>query len=171
MKGDHLGMKKLFNTMRKKISAAIVVAVALVACVTTILYASSSPTGGVPMANKPNPPVYSSSIKPAPAPTGDTGLASKYVNDQGLVNDPNVLIFDDFSDYTQMSDHISGDVSSGKRWNAYGLQNIMIDTTSGVAFTGPGCLQMTLPPTQLQFLKMTQSFGSGLPATILRDSE
>jgi hypothetical protein len=67
-------------------------------------------------------------ITPAPLPTGNTGIASKYPNDVNIKYDANVIFFDDFESYSSAS-------QLWNNWsNLYQQQFLRIATESGNVF-------------------------------------
>jgi hypothetical protein len=70
------------------------------------------------------------------------GIASRYPNDVGIENDPNVILFDGFESYTSPSQLKS-------KWNQAGPQaNLRIATEPGNYVGGHKSLEMTLPISQ-----------------------
>ena len=67
------------------------------------------------------------------------GIASRYPNDVGIENDPNVILFDGFESYTLPS-------QLRPKWNEAGRQaNLRIATEPGNFFAGRKSLEMKLP--------------------------
>jgi hypothetical protein len=76
---------------------------------------------------------------PAPLPTGNHGIASKYVQDANIASDPQVLFADDFESYGSASQ------LSSKWSNIYQQQNVRIATESGKFFLGSKGLELKVP--------------------------
>src|ERR1044071_2865584 len=67
------------------------------------------------------------------------GIASRYPNDVGIENDPDVLLYDNFESYTSPSQLLS-------KWDQAGKQaNLRIATEPGNFYAGHKALEMTLP--------------------------
>jgi hypothetical protein len=78
-----------------------------------------------------------------PALFGD-GIASRYPNDVGIENDPDVILFDGFESYTSPSQLFT-------KWDAAGKQaNLRIATEPGNYVGGHKSLEMTLPISQTE---------------------
>ncbi|MBK6923161.1 MAG: VPLPA-CTERM sorting domain-containing protein [Deltaproteobacteria bacterium] len=75
----------------------------------------------------------------APLPEGPTGIAAKYVADEGIGDDPEVIVFDDFESYAASSD-------LDAHWESvYQYQNIAFATAPEDVFAGAQSLEFTLP--------------------------
>jgi hypothetical protein len=72
------------------------------------------------------------------------GIASRYPNDVGIENDPDVILFDGFESYTSPSELFT-------KWDEAGRQaNLRIATESGNYVGGHKSLEMTLPISQTE---------------------
>jgi hypothetical protein len=74
-----------------------------------------------------------------PLPDGDSGIASRYPNDQGISSDPDVLFVDDFESYRVASD-------IGNQWDqVFHMPNIQIATESKDVFGGAKSVELSVP--------------------------
>jgi hypothetical protein len=72
------------------------------------------------------------------------GIASRYPNDVGIENDPDVILFDGFESYTSPSELFT-------KWDQAGQQaNLRIATEPGNYVGGHKSLEMTLPISQTE---------------------
>ena len=72
------------------------------------------------------------------------GIASRYPNDAGIENDPDVILFDGFESYTSPS-------QLRRKWNQAGPQaNLRIATEPGNYIGGRKSLEMKLPISQTE---------------------
>jgi len=71
-------------------------------------------------------------------PSGDQGIASHYMGDQGIGGDDDVIFFDDFEAY-------SSGAELGQNWNAGVYHNAEIETAAGHVFAGSQSLRFTSP--------------------------
>ncbi|MFH2005359.1 MAG: hypothetical protein ABI333_02120 [bacterium] len=71
-------------------------------------------------------------------PSGNQGIASRYVGDEGIAGDSDVLFFDDFEGY-------GSGAELGQNWNAGVYHNAEIETASEHVFAGAQALRFTSP--------------------------
>jgi len=76
---------------------------------------------------------------PAPLPSGNSGIAAKYMQDANIASDPKVLFADDFESYSSASQ------LSSKWSNIYQQQYTRIATESGRVFLGSKSLEFKIP--------------------------
>jgi hypothetical protein len=76
---------------------------------------------------------------PAPLPSGNNGIAAKYVADANIGSDPQVIFADDFESYSSAS-------QLWNNWsNLYQQQYVRIATEAGNVFSGKQSLEMKVP--------------------------
>ncbi len=75
-----------------------------------------------------------------PLPEGDQGLAANHPNDEGLGEDPQVFLFEDFESYADAN-------ALWDRWdNVYQLDQIRFATEPENVFAGAQSIEFTVPP-------------------------
>lgn len=106
-----------------------------------------------------------SDAAPPTLPSGDSGIASRYVDDANINTDPAVLFFDGFESYTSTSQLIS----SGN-WSAYyQASNTSITTTAANVFSGTRALQFQLPATSSEIANaVTKNLSSTYDTLFVR---
>jgi hypothetical protein len=83
--------------------------------------------------------VMTNAQAPAPLPSGNNGIAAKYVADANIGSDPQVIFADDFESYSSAS-------QLWNNWsNLYQQQYVRIATEAGNVFSGKQSLEMKVP--------------------------
>jgi hypothetical protein len=80
------------------------------------------------------------SATPTPA-LADIGIAARYPNDQGIGNDPDVIMAEDFESYTAPDQLLN----NGKWSQLYRTENMRIASEPGVAYAGTKAIEYALP--------------------------